>query len=180
MALSYATVDATKMELTPMQVKFKGPADVSAVDLGGTLSNVVIETKYEKAEIKADQLGTTVLDRRVKGLMVTVTTELTEIQTKTLLKVIFPHATQGTSVIDFKSMVGDADLTNAGVLTLHPLSKDPTDVDYDYTFWKACSSAESSVTYGPDNQARYKIVWNILPDTSVTPARFYRYGDPAE
>lgn len=177
MALSYATVDATKMELTPMQVKFKPPGAMSAIDVGGTLSNVVIETKYEKAEIKADQYGTTVLDRRVKGLMVTVTTELTEVQTKAIWKYVFPHATVGTDTVDLVSAIGDGDLVNAGELTLHPLSKAPTDVDFDYTFFKACSSAETSVTYGPDQQARLKIVWNILPDTSVTPARFYRYGD---
>lgn len=183
MGLSYATIDATKMELTPMKVLFKGPSDLAAVDLGGTLSNIVVDMKYEKAEIKADQMGTTVLDRRVKGLVVSVTTELTEIQNKDLWKVIFPHATKvvsGTDVaIDFKSMVGDGDLSNAGELTLHPLSKDATDVDYDYTFFKCCASAESSVTYGPDNQARMKIVWNVLPDTSVSPARFFRFGDKA-
>lgn len=175
MALSYATVDGSKMELTPMQVFFDG------VDLGGTLSNIVIETKYEKAEIKADQLGTTVLDRRVKGLNVTVTTELTQVQDQDIWKIVFPHAEQemtGTGAIKFKSAVGDSDLANAKELVLHPLSKAAGDTSTNHTFWKACASAESTITYGPDKQATLKIVWNILPDTSVTPARFYQYGDP--
>jgi len=182
MAVSYATVNSSSMELTPMKVSFKGPGALTAIDLGGTLSNVVIETKYEKADIKADQLGSTVLDRRVKGLQVTVTTEIAEIQNKDLWKVVFPHATQvstGTAAMKFNSAVGDSDLGNAGELTLHPLSKATGDVTTDYHFFKACASAESSITYGPDKQATLKIVWNILPDTSVTPAKFYQYGDPA-
>jgi len=183
MALSYATIDGTKLECTPMQVKFKFPGASSATDLGSTLSNVVIETKYEKTDLKADQLGTTVIDRRVKGLVITVTTEIAEVQDKQFWLAVFPHATLTTvltqTVIDFNSAVGDSDLGNAGELTLHPLSKAATDVDYDYTFFKACASAESSITYGPDQQARLKIVWNVLPDTSATPAKFYRYGDVA-
>src|SRR5690242_7287431 len=98
MSLSYSTITPTEMELTPMRVSFKGPGAGSYSDLGGTLSNVVIETKYEKAEIHADQLGTTVLDRRVKGLIVQVTTEITEIQNKDLWKVVFPHATEVISM----------------------------------------------------------------------------------
>lgn len=183
MAVSYASVDATKMELTPMKVMFKAPGALTATDLGGTLGNVVVETKYEKADIKADQLGTTVLDRRVKGVVITVKTELAEIQNKNIWKIVFPHATlAGTApadYVDFNSMVGDSDLVHAGELTLHPLSKAAADVDQDYTFYKACASAESSVTYGPEGQAKLAIVWNILPDTSVTPAQFYRFGDAA-
>lgn len=183
MAVSYATVDSTKMELSPMRVSFKGPAAVSAVDLGGTLGNVVIDMKYEKADIKADQLGTTVLDRRVKGLIVTVTTEIAEVQNFDLWKVVFPHADKGTDMtkgdfVEFRSQVGDGDLSNAGVLTLHPLSTPDSDVTKDFTFFLACGDAQSAITYGPDQQAKLKIVWNILPDTSVVPAAFFIHGDP--
>lgn len=182
MSVSYATVSTPNMELSPMRVSFKGPGAGSYVDLGGTLSNIVIETKYEKADIKADQLGTTVLDRRVKGLIVTVTTELNEIQNKDIWKVVFPHATEtltGTKAVDFNSQIGDSDLGNAGQLRLHPLSKADADVSGDYNFSLATASAESAITYGPDKQSVLKIIWNILPDTSVQPAKFFRYGDPA-
>lgn len=182
MGLSYATVDTSTMELTPMKVSFQGPGDLSLIELGGTLSNVIIETKYEKAEIRADQLGTTILDRRVKGLTTTVTTEITQVLDKAKWAIVFPHAdyvTTGTASIKFNSAVGDSDLANAGLLKLHPLSKDASDVTADYTFFKACASAESTISFGPDKQATLKIVWNILPDTSVTPAKFYHYGDPS-
>lgn len=174
--MSYATVTTSSMELTPMRVTFDG------VDLGGTLSNVVISSKYAKSNILADQSGSTVRDRRVSGIEITVTTELTEIQNKDIWKVVFPHATlisTGTAAIVFKENMGDSDLANAALLTLHPLSKADADLTTDYNFYKAVASAESSITYGPNEQARLKIVWNILPDESVSPNQFFKYGDPA-
>jgi len=167
------------MELSPMRVKF------NSVDLGGTLAGVVITAKYVKSPILADQSGSTVRDRRVSGIEISVTTELAEIQNKDVWAVVFPHATKvgtGTgalAAIDFKENMGDGELAKAEQLVLHPLSKADADLSADYTFFKAIASAESSVTYSPTEQARLKIVWNILPDESATPNKFFRYGDPA-
>lgn len=265
MSVSYATVDSTKMELTPMRVSFKKPGAAQFTELGGTLNNVNVVIKYEKAEIKADQLGSTVLDRRVKGLIISVETEITQTQDKfNTWKTVFPHAlftglsltgasmtaaspavvtktahgliagdeimfTGGTlptgvsfnkkyyvlaagitandfefsevdggtpvagtgsagsailveklspgTYLDFKSAVGDGDLSNAGELLLHPLSQPDAVLDFDWTFFKATAQADSQVTYGPDKQVTVKCVWNILPDTSVTPAKFARHGN---
>ena len=77
--MSYATVTTSNMELTPMRVTYNG------VDLGGTLANVVISAKYAKSNILADQSGSTVRDRRVSGVEITVTTELSEIKNKDIL-----------------------------------------------------------------------------------------------
>lgn len=154
----------------------------SEVDLGGTLSNAVISFAYNKAEIKADQSGTTVRDRRVSGVVATVTTEIVEIQNKDLWKVVFPHAqlvSSGSKLMLFNSAIGDSDLANAKSLVLHPLSKQDSDLSGNYKFYKAVASAESEITYGPEEQARLKIVWNILPDDSVSPERFMVYGDPS-
>lgn len=175
MSVSFANVQTTNMELTPVRVTYGG------VDLGGTLSNAVITAKYTKSDIKADQSGTTVRDRRVSGLEINVATEVVEIQSKDIWKVVFPHATLITSgaqkAIQFNAAVGDGDLANSNILTLHPLSQPDNVVDFDHTFFKATSLADSTITYGPTEQARLKIVWNALPDDSVTPERFYRYGD---
>lgn len=175
MPVSYANVTTSNMELTPVQVVY------NSIDLGGTLKNAVITAKYMKANIMADQFGKTVLDRRVNGLEITVTTEIAEIKNKDEWKVVFPHATEIVvglkKAIQFNSMVGDSDLANSFPLTLHPLSIAAGTVDFDHTFFLAVSSAESAITYGPTEQAGLKIVWNVLPDTTVTPARFYRYGD---
>ena len=177
--MSQAVVTTSNMELTPMRVTFDG------VDLGGTLGNISFTAKYMKANIMADQSGQTVRDRRVSGIEVTLTTELTEIQNKDIWKVVFPHATKigtGTgslAAIKFDQNVGDGDLANAKQLVLHPLSKPDADLSTDYTFFKAVASAESSITFGPTEQARLKIVWNILPDESQVLNKFFRYGSPA-
>lgn len=177
MPTSSATLTPTRMELTPMRVTFDG------TDLGGTLSNVVLTLTYEKAEIHADQLGTTVIDRRVSGQKYTIETELTEIYNKDIWKVVFPHAKEVTSggnkQIYFESQIGDGDLSNAKQLKLHPLSLSNGDLSGDYTIYKACASADSSITYGPGEQSRLKIIWNVLPDTSTVPAKFLTFGDPA-
>lgn len=178
-----ATVTTSNMELSPMQVKY-GTAG-SEVDLGGTLGNVVISVKYAKSNILADQSGSTVRDRRISGMEVTVTTELAEISNKDIWLVVFPNLTKtgsGTgalAAIDVKDDMSDSDSANAKQLVLHPMAKGSADKSGDYTFYKACASAESSITYGPTEQARLKIVWNILPDETATPNKFFRYGDPA-
>ena len=74
-------------------------------------------------------------------------------------------------------MIGDKDLDNAGTLLLHPLSEPSASEIYDILVYKACASAESSLVGSPTEQQKLKIVWNVLPDTSVTPYRFIRYGD---
>lgn len=175
-------VTVTNMELTPCQVFFQGPAATAEVDLGGTLGNVVVAAKYMKADVKADQLGETVLDRRVSGTEVTVSTELNEVKDKDIWKVVFPHATLiesgGDKAIQFNSNIGDSDIANAGVLRLHPQSIPSGTVDFDHTFFKAVANAESEFILSPTEQSKLKIVWNILPDLSVTgQPRFYRYGD---
>ena len=176
--MSSSTVTTSNMELSPMIVKY-GTAGAE-VDLGGTLGNVVISAKYSKSSIMADQSGTTIRDRRVSGVEVTVTTELAEIQSKDIWKVVFPHATltgSGTSgTLAFNANIGDSDISNAKQLILHPESKTTIDVTGSYIFYKAVASAESSITYGPTEQAKLKIVWNILPDESATPNKFFKFG----
>lgn len=177
---TYPTVTPGNLELTPMQVKFQGPTDVSSTDLGGTLGNVTISSKYMKADLKADQFGETVLNRKVSGFQMTVTTEFAEVKNKSLFKILFPHGSlvgSGEKAFDWVTAIGDDDLTNAGKLTLHPLSRASSDVNYDWTFFKACASAESEFVFGPTEQVKAKIVWNILPDMTTTPARFARLGD---
>ena len=183
MSTSTAVVTTSDMQLSPMRVSF-GTAG-SEVDLGGTLGNVVLSVKYAKSSIMADQSGSTVRDRRVSGIEVSITTELAEVGNKDIWKVVFPHATkEGTgtgalAAIDFKDAMSDSDLANAKQLVLHPLAVATADKSQDYTFYRAVASAESSITYGPNDQARLKIVWNILPLDTVVPNKFFRYGDPA-
>lgn len=177
MPISTSTFTTTNLELTPMRVTFNG------VDLGGTLGNVAVATTYSKAEIKIDQLGETVIDRTVTGLNVNITTELAEIQKKENWQVVFPHARLVTSglnkLILFETAVGEKDSAKVHELVLHPLSKGNADLSTDYKFFKAVASAESEIVYSPTEQARLKIVWNVLPDFSVVPQKYYIFGDPS-
>ncbi len=171
---SYAAVTPANMELTPSRFKFGG------VDLGGTLGNVAIKPVYEKAEIKADQFGSSVLDRRVKGVKITIETQLTEVKNKDNWMVVFPHlrdATSGSRVLDFVSKVGESDLALAKELLIHPLSLADSDVSGDFFAWKATAEAASDYTLGPDGQTTLKVLFNLYLDTSVTPARLARLGD---
>ncbi len=181
MAVSFATVTPSNMELTPCQVSWKGPADSVFTDLGGTLGNVSVKMKFDKAEIKADQFGKSVLDRRVSGVSATVEFEIAEVQNKDLWKIIFPHANKqtvtGQTIVDFTSMMGDSDLALAGQLKLHPLSKAATDENSDLYAWKACATAESDYIFSPEGQTKMKLVFNIYLDTTTSPARLLRYGD---
>lgn len=178
MPTSFATVQTQKMELTPCRVTYKG------VDLGGTLDGVTVNVEFEKSDILADQSGSTVRDRRVSGLKVTVETSLAQTQDKDLWKKVFPHAYLvddglGNKIMYFTSRLGDSDLANAGELILHPLSKPDADKSGDFKFFKAAPDAKSSIVFSPTEQSKLKVVWNIMPDDTVQPERFFLYGDPS-
>ena len=174
---SFASVTPGNMELTPVRVTYKG------VDLGGTLGNVSVKLKYGKSDIMADQFGKSVLDRVVSSVEATIETELTEIDNPDIWKVVFPNAIKTTSggnhSIIWESKIGQHDLDLAGELILHPLSHQDSDLSGDMTAPLALASEESSIVYGPTEQARLKIVWNVYLDTGTQPAVLFKRGDPA-
>lgn len=177
MTISNATVTPVNMELTPMRVTYNG------VDLGGTLSNVVVHVKYSKSPIHADQSGSTVLDNRVSGQEMTVTCDIAEVNLKDNWKVVFPHShliTSGGNKQEYFDMqIGDNDLGHAAVLILHPLSRANADLAGDFKFFLATATATSDVTYSPTGQAKLKVVFHVFPDTGTIPARWMVYGDPS-
>ncbi len=163
-----------KMELTPQRVKWGG------VDLGGTLGGVTIEPKYSKGEIKADQSGTTVLDRRLNGFECKVSLELAEVRDIEKLATLFPNAVlnMANDGITFGLPIGNSDLDQAQELNLHPIVADDSDTSTDWTFFKAFPSEESSFVYGPEEQVKAKLVFNIMPLISGTDEPlFFRIGE---
>lgn len=150
------------------------------IDLGGTLDNIVISAKYTKADIKADQFGETVLDRRVKGIELNVTTALAEVRNMDNWVVAFPNITRlatGGDAVLWETQIGEKDTDLTGLLRLHPMSENLDEQSFDFLMYEAVASSESSITYGPTEQAKLQVVWTILPDDSVTPARFFIHGD---
>ncbi len=173
MTVSQPNVTVTKLEMSAVKIKWKGPGASVFTDLGATLDNVAVEMKYSKAEIKTDQYGPgTTVDRRVTGLEVTVATSLAEIKELDLWEVVFPHVSKETvgpdEMIEFLNRCGDDDLSHAGVLVLHPLTLPDSDESMDMTFFKAVGAAESTLTWGPATQGKLPIKWNVLPDTTAT------------
>lgn len=177
MSLSNSTITVANMELSPVRMIYKG------VDLGGTLGNCAIAIEAKKAPIKADQMGETILTNRVSGQMMSITAELGEVQLKDNWKVCFPWinliTSGGNKLVYADSQIGRDDVTDAGLLVLHPLSKADADKSSDYNIYKALSSGKSDIVYGPSGQAKLKVVFNVFPDFATIPARFLTYGDPA-
>lgn len=174
---SFANVNTTNLELTPVRVSFKG------TDLGGTISNVKVTIKAMKADMKADQFGVSILNRKVSGHECTIETELVEINNKDNWKVSLPWASLitsgGNKQLYGTSQVGRDDLSDAGILILHPLSLPDSDLSRDFKFFKATVMGEIEPVYGPDQQVKLKVKWTAYLDTSVSPARMFVYGDPS-
>jgi hypothetical protein len=174
------------MELTPVKVYWKPVGATAFTDLGGTLGNVKVAIATEKAEIKADQTGTTPLDRRVSGQKYTVVTKITQAKDFLISSYVFPNAellgttpyngASPSAALQFNNAVGSSDLQFAGQLKLHPQDVADDDASYDYLFYKACPTEASEITYGPTEQSAFNIEWTVYPDTDVTPYRFFRYG----
>lgn len=179
--------NVSSMELTPVKVYWTPNGSTAEAYLGGTLGNVKVSVATEKAEIKADQTGTTPLDRRVSGHKYMVTTEIAQINDFTVASYIFPSASalgNAPSGIEWYNAVGHSDVSVAGKLRLHPMSQPDNVATYDWTFYVACPTENSEVTYGPTEQSRFKVEWAVYPDidnpigaSGSGQYRFMRFGD---
>lgn len=172
---SFSTVTPGNMDMGPCRVKF------NSVDLGGTLEGVKIHWEPSKGEIKSDQLGSTVLDRVLSGLNITVETMLLELAAKSIWKVAMPYMDSVASGAAgyFQNKVGQKDSSLWQTLLLHPLTKADSDLSADLTIYRAVAEGKSDLIYKPDGQIGLKVLWNAYPDTSVNPPRFCFLGDPA-
>lgn len=174
---STATVTPSNFELSPMRVTF------NSVDLGGTKGGASLSVKYDVAEVTADQFGKNMIDGFVSGQMYTVKLSLAEPRLKANWKVAFPHAklvtSGGNKMMYFDMQVGDQLSSHASILILHPLSKDNSDLTGDFKFFKAVAKSASEVKYGPEEQTVLEVEFQILPDVTVSPAKYMIHGDPS-
>lgn len=180
--MSFATVTPENFELTPCRVSWLGPGDLDYTDLGGTLDNVLVKFAYKKSALKADQFGDTDLDSRISGMECTIEFAVAETADLAKFAILFPHATKlatGGTAYNFNSAIGASDLSKAGVIKLHPLSRADSDQTRDWTAKIACPTEESEVIFSPTEQQKLKCVFKVYPDTSVSPPEFLKFGDPA-
>jgi hypothetical protein len=175
--VSFSSISPGQFELTPCRVTYKG------VDLGATLGNVVVKIEESLSELKSDQLGSTIIDKKVSGFKVTIETELAEIQLKDNWKVVFPSHKLVTSGSDkifyFDSTIGSSMRDLAGQLVLHPLSKVNADKSADILVWLATAEGKADISFSPSDQQKLKVTWSMYPDFTTSPPRFMLYGDPA-
>lgn len=173
--MSLPVVTPANFDIGPCQVTFNG------IDIGGTAGNVKVTFKYDKAPMMADQYGKTLLDEAISGMECTVETEFLESKNKLHLNKVFPSlryaGTAPADILEMDNKIAIRQLAaNASLLTLHPIVDDPS-VNFDYTFFKAVPDENSSIAIGPAEQRKWKIIWKIYLDVSVSPARMFRYGD---
>ncbi len=160
-----------------------GPCIVTwnAIDIGATLGNVTVKFKYEKADMKADQTGTAILDQAISGMKVTIETEFAQVRDKTILATLFPDATfQGSAphtYLTFKDKTATRQLPNAAALLLHPIVEAAAAHDMEWYFYKAVPTEDSQYVFSPTDQGKMKIIWEVYMDLSVTPGQIFRMGD---
>jgi hypothetical protein len=177
--VSFATINPGNFELTPCRVNFKG------VDLGATLGNVKVVVKDKLSDLKADQLGSTVINRKNSGFECTVETSIAESQAKSNWKVIFPahhlvtDPNTGKQNVYFDSQVGASQTDFSGPLILHPLSRPNSDLSGDVMIYLATANGASEYEFGPEKQIAMKIHWDMYPDFTTQPPRFLVFGDPS-
>lgn len=165
------------MELTPMRVKWGG------VDIGGTLDNVELSVEYSKGEIKADQYGETIMDKRLKGTVIGVKMALAEVRDPTHWSYVFPSAELATSgslkSITFRQNTGRSDRDNAKILQLHPVVLPDSDVSEDHVFNLAHPNEKSGIVYGPKDQSKLKLefdIYGLILTGDGGRLEFYRFG----
>lgn len=175
--VSFANITPGQFELTPCRVNFGG------VDLGATLGNVVVKVEEALSDLKSDQLGSTVIDRKVSGFKVTIETELAESVLKDNWKVVFPAhklvTSGGNKIFYFDSAVGSSMLALAKQLILHPLSRADADKAGDLLVYLATAEGKADVSFSPTDQQKLKVIWHMYPDFTTLPPRFMLFGDPS-
>lgn len=174
MPVSFASVDVSKMELTPCRVTYNG------ADLGGA-KDVKVSIAFEKSPIQADQYGSTIMDKRVSGLKMTVEMILLEVNSIDKWKAAVPNMQKvgsGPYAGYFTSRVGESDYGLSQSLVLHPLSKADADKSSDYNFYKVTADSVTEIGFSATAQQGLKCVFSVYPDTTTSPARFMMWGDP--
>jgi hypothetical protein len=177
MSASNSTITPGNFELSPCRVKYKG------VDVGATLGNVIVKIETALAELKSDQLGSTFIDHRVSGHKITIVTSFAEVKFKENWKIIFPMhklVTQGgATLFYFDSEIGYSLASQAGMLSLHPLSLADSNLSEDFNVYLAAAEGKADYTFSPSEQVKLTCTWNVYPDFTTTPPRFFSFGDPS-
>lgn len=153
--------DTTKVKVGVCSVTF------NAVDLGHTQGGV--ELKYEPTyhEVKVDQYGQTVVDKRLIGEKVTVKVPLAE-SSVAVLQASMPInslVSGPPQLVKVGTDAGASLLAKAATLVLHPLDMGVATTN-DVTIFKAVSSEPVLVPYKFDQERVFEVTFEALLDVS--------------
>lgn len=171
------TMNPADIRLGPCMLTF------GSTPLGGTMEGVKVTLTPEFQDLLVDQYGSVPIDSVLTSQKYEIETILAASADKDLWKMALPYSVKRTSGPNKSIHVNNSIGTNmrqfAEALVLHPLAKGDADFSEDFKFFKVIVKSAIEVEYGPTNQRGLKVVFSVLPDTDVTPSRYFIFGDPA-
>lgn len=150
-----------------------GPASISfkGVVLGFTQDGQEVSSEPTWADIVVDQFGAGALDALLEAQEVTVTTILSEFTLANLQKVLGGalHVIDGAKEkVTIGRQAGFRARTDAGILLLHPITRDAADVVEDITLYKAYVNEAVAFAHTHNEVKSYEVVWRALVDETKT------------
>jgi len=145
----------------PAQITYKG------VSLGFTQDGATPSIESADEDVRVDEMGNTPVDALHTADNVTVTVRLSQ-WSISLLKTLLPAGTYIQDGAKEKIAIGKATgfrlSSVAGLLTLHPIRNDASDVSQDFTVYKAYVSEPIEWTETFDNINSYEVTFRGLAD----------------
>jgi hypothetical protein len=143
-------------------------------DLGHTLGGVKLTYERKLTDLKVDKYGDSPVDSALTSTMLQIAFKVAE-PVAALIQRIIPEGSNNTGglgqQVGFAAGEGDTMRKYAGLLTMHPLSKVPTDTSEDITVYLAYPSGNTVLNYDANNQRVYEVTMGALVDEEFTAGR---------
>lgn len=150
--------DATKIQLGPCSVTFKGR------DMGHTIGGVTVTYSPDYYETKVDKFGSSVVEKFLVGERMSAEANLAEFTLANLQDAINQATLQGDDSVSVGSTAGKKASANAGLLVLHPLAYASTVRDYDVAIYKAVVTSELKIEHKNDGEKVLPVTFDGLVD----------------
>jgi len=152
------------VKLGVCRVTFKG------VDLGYTIGGVEVTYSPEFQETKVDQY-TGIAERWLIGEKLSAKVPLAE-STLVQLKAGLTHGTEDGESLTLGKYAGQRSSTLAGLLVLHPVANEDTDLSDDVAIFKAHSSGEVTLPFKNDGERIIETTFDGMVDESKADGSF--------
>jgi hypothetical protein len=153
-----------------------GPCSIfwNGADIGNTLGGVKVTLTRKLTDLKVDRYGDSPVDKYVTSVDAAVVTKVAE-PVVTALKNAMPESAYNSGVagnqLGIAAGEGASLRATAALLTLHPLSKAPTDLSEDVTIYLAVPTASPVINYEVANQRVFDLEFMALVSEAYTAGR---------